>query len=102
MAFLLIISFSFCLPNFQFDESSEKLNLLLSTYVDSVGNVNYDGIINCKVDITKKDDIVKFIKNNLNKKKIDILINAAGITGNTPLMWAAYAGQLEVVKFLNF
>ncbi len=59
MTFLLIILFSFCLPNFQYDESSEKLNLLLSTYVDSVGNVNYDGIINNPFAL---NDYLQFIK----------------------------------------
>jgi ankyrin repeat protein len=34
----------------------------------------------------------------ITKGKVDR--NAAGITGNTPLMWAAYAGQLEVVKMM--
>ena len=34
----------------------------------------------------------------ITKGKVDL--NAAGITGNTPLMWAAYAGQLEVVKMM--
>ena len=59
MTFLLIILFAFCLPNFQYDESSEKLNLLLSTYVDSVGNVNYHGITNNPFAL---NDYLEFIK----------------------------------------
>jgi ankyrin repeat protein len=32
--------------------------------------------------------------------KGEVKVNGAGITGNTPLMWAAYAGQLDVVKMM--
>jgi ankyrin repeat protein len=32
--------------------------------------------------------------------KGEVEVNGPGITGNTPLMWAAYAGQLDVVKMM--
>ena len=45
MLLFLITLFSFSFPSLQYKESSAQLNLLLGSYVDSVGNVNYNGII---------------------------------------------------------
>ena len=59
MRFLIIILFSFSLPNLELKEPSEKLNQLLSSYVDSVGNVNYAGIIKNPVAL---NDYLQFLK----------------------------------------
>ena len=45
MLFFLMTLFSFSFPSVQYEENSAQLNLLLTSYVDSIGNVNYNGII---------------------------------------------------------
>ena len=59
MAYVLIVLFSFILPNYQYEKSSEDLKLLLSSYVDSIGNVNYDGIIKNPLAL---NDYMQFLK----------------------------------------
>ena len=58
MKITIIILLSFIFSTSNIEESNEKFNSILLSYVDSLGNVDYNGIINNPFDL---NDYLKFI-----------------------------------------
>ena len=59
MRIIIIILLSFIFSNSQIEKSNKKFDALLSSYVDSLGNVNYKGIIDNPFAL---NDYLNFIK----------------------------------------